>query len=229
MGREYWNGEWDRIATEKADARCISGWGDLPFEDMLHAINRVAGLLELRQGDRLLDLGCGAGIFEMAFTRSVREIYGIDHSREMVRVAAGNSRPYGNILIARGDILDLPFPGESFGKILVNSVIQYLDDREMVLRAIGELFRVAEKGGRILISLVPDADARESLLAGYDRLGLSPGEVKRKKEAHGHVLWFRRPDLVRLIRDAGAATVTPLKPLNEFQGRYYFDLLVTRG
>jgi SAM-dependent methyltransferase len=229
VGSDYWEREWDRIAREKADARCISGWGEIPFEEMLHAINRVAGLLDLGPEDRLLDLGCGAGIFEMAYSRSAREIYGLDLSREMVRVAGRNCRPYGNVLIARGDLLHLPFPDGSFRKILVNSAIQYLGDRDRVRAAVREISRVAAAGGRILISLVPDADTRQDLLEGYDRLGLPPAEARRKKEAHGQVLWFRRGELIRMLREAGAATVTTLKPLNDFQGRYYFDLLVTRG
>ncbi len=229
MVHEYWEEEWDRIARESADIRCISGWGNRSFDEMLHVINRVAGILDLRQDDRLLDIGCGGGLFEMAYTRSARKIYGLDSSQEMVRVARRNCRPYENVLIVRGDILHLPFPEESFGKILVNSVIQYLDNNEMVIQAIGELLTVAEKRGKILISLVPDASTKKKLLEGYDHLKLPPDETRRKKEAWEHVLWFRRPEMICMLRDAGAASVVPLKPMNEFQRKYYFDLLVTRG
>ena len=110
------------------------------------------GLLEalaLEQDDRLLDVGCGGG----AFMRHVREtigceIAGVDHSRQMVKLAA----PYA----ALGDAHALPFESGYFTAVSSIVAFMFLDDPIQALR---EMRRVldAERGRLALWTATPES------------------------------------------------------------------------
>ena len=132
MKSEYWKKHWNQSAQENEDIRFISGWGGRTFQEMMFAVTDIVKKLELRPEDRLLDVGCGAGLFEIAFTYWIREIYGIDYSNEMVTVAKKNTSLYNNVFIESADVRNLPFTSNFLDKVLVNSVIQYRNNLEEV-------------------------------------------------------------------------------------------------
>jgi ubiquinone/menaquinone biosynthesis C-methylase UbiE len=143
MNNEYWREHWNRSASENIDLRIISGWGNRTFQEMLITINDISKKLCLCSQDSLLDIGCGAGLFEIAFAPWINEIYGIDYSEKMVELARRNCENYQNVKIINAEIGNLPFPDESFNKVLVNSMIQYLSDMNEVENGLRELYRIA--------------------------------------------------------------------------------------
>ena len=80
MRSAYWREHWNKSAKENEDIRLISGWGNRTFQEMLFAITDVEKKMELKSEDRLLDVGCAAGLFEIAFAHWLKEIYAVDYS-----------------------------------------------------------------------------------------------------------------------------------------------------
>ena len=226
MRSEYWKREWNKSAREKKDIRLISGWGNRTFQEMIFAITDVAKKLDLKNEDRLLDVGCGAGLFEIAYTHWIKEIYGVDYSEEIVEVAKKNTGKYDNVIIEKADIRNLPFKAEFFDKVLANSVIQYLYDLDEVKGAFEELKRVTKKQGRILVSLIPDANKKDVFLNGYHKLGLSEEEIREKIKSNENVIWFDKDELKKLLKKIGFMSVNVSRPFNSFQKKYYFDLII---
>ena len=224
---EYWKEKWNKSAKENDDVRFISGWGDISFQEMLFVINDIVEKLEISFEDIFLDAGCGAGLFEIAFAYKVKEIYAIDFSKNMVKHAQKNNR-YDNIVIERGNIKELHFQDEFFHKVLANSTIQYLNNTDEVSHALNELIRVTKEGGRILVSLIPDSSTKDDFIDGYYYLGLSEDEIKSKIECANMVLWFDVDELVDIIDQIGICSVKRMKPVNAFQQKYYFDLLIKK-
>ena len=106
--------------------------------------------LDLTEGARLLDIGCGPGDAALALAHdfgSSGEVVGIDVSAEMVKVAVQRSR---NVLcavrFAVGDAMALNEAEHSFDVVRSERTLQWVIDPEV---AVAEMSRVLRPGGRI--------------------------------------------------------------------------------
>jgi ubiquinone/menaquinone biosynthesis C-methylase UbiE len=112
----------------------------------------------IRDGDRLLDVGCGTGslTFTAAALTRRSEIFGIDRSASFVAYARSQTND-PRLRFEVGDALSLPYPDSSFDKCLCLLVIQLIPD---VRRALSEMRRVTKPGGTAAAS-VWDRDNNE--------------------------------------------------------------------
>jgi SAM-dependent methyltransferase len=128
----------------------------LPEEAVLASLgcgNPIA-VAELREGERVLDLGSGGGIDVLLSARRVGPTgfaYGVDMTDDMLELARGNAAKAGaaNVEFRKGQIEDLPLPDASVDVVISNCVINLSVDKPAVLE---EMFRVLVPGGRIGIS-----------------------------------------------------------------------------
>jgi ubiquinone/menaquinone biosynthesis C-methylase UbiE len=97
----------------------------------------------LREGDRVLDAGCGRYLeFSRELPGSVQAV-GVDLETEL---DTQNQRsPYG----IRGDLSNLPLPSNYFDLVVSTSVIEHLADPPQVFR---EFHRVLKNGGKVILS-----------------------------------------------------------------------------
>ncbi len=118
--------------------------------------------MELRPGERVLDLGCGAGWATRILARLVGEgpeghgqVVGLDISDEMVRRARSASKDFDNVMFVVGSAEKIPWEENFFDKVLSVESFYYYPDQD---RALHELFRVLAPRGRlfILINLYKD-------------------------------------------------------------------------
>jgi arsenite methyltransferase len=108
----------------------------------------------LEAGERVLDLGCGAGTDSLVAAQMVGpegKVTGIDMTPEMLAKARAAASELGldNVEFLEGEAERLPFAHESFDVVVSNGVIDLIPDKDAVLE---ELFRVLEPGGRIQVA-----------------------------------------------------------------------------
>lgn len=176
----------------------VGYWNDADDETpLLEAINRLTDLvgarLDLRPGQRLLDVGCGAGVPAIRLGQRVEaEIVGVTISHWQVREATrrvNGAGLRGQVRIEHGDAAALAFPDGSFDAVLALESLPHAVDRGQWL---SEMRRVLRPGGRLVLT---DFTHREPLTdeeadivrAGALQPPLPLPEIVAELEGHGFV------------------------------------------
>jgi ubiquinone/menaquinone biosynthesis C-methylase UbiE len=147
----------------------------------------VLEALALGPDDRLLDVGCGGGVFiRHAQAQTGCSVIGVDHSREMVRLA----RP----LAVHAEAEQLPFADGEF--TAVSSIVAFFFFPDAV-RALKEMRRVLAPNGRLAI-YTTSPEAKGTMAAPYPLA------------TRGH--FYTDDELHRLALDAGFATAQVTRP-----------------
>ena len=114
-------------------------------------VGNPLALGELRAGETVLDLGCGAGLDSILAARRVGpdgRVIGVDLVPEMVDKSRHNAEAVGvaNAEFRQGEADALPVPDGSVDVVISNGVFNLCLDKPKVL---AEAFRVLRPGGRI--------------------------------------------------------------------------------
>jgi arsenite methyltransferase len=108
----------------------------------------------LAAGERVLDLGCGAGTDSLVAAQMVGSsgsVVGIDMTPAMLAKARRAAAELGvtNADFVEGEVESLPFQDDSFDVVISNGVIDLVPDKDAVY---SEIYRVLAPGGRIQIA-----------------------------------------------------------------------------
>ncbi|MEM4409380.1 MAG: arsenite methyltransferase [Candidatus Caldarchaeum sp.] len=111
-------------------------------------------LVEIKDGDTVLDLGSGAGFDCFLAAQRVGsggKVIGIDMTPQMIELARENARRGGfrNVEFLLGDMEDLPLEDSSIDVVISNCAINLAVDKERVFK---EVWRVLKEGGKFAVS-----------------------------------------------------------------------------
>ncbi len=152
----------DEILQQEFNRWAHEGRGEQMEQHHLNITEQTLRLMNLRPGERVLDLGCGAGWATRILARLVGDgpkghgqVVGLDISDEMIRRARAASRDFENLMFAWGSAEKIPWEENYFDKVLSVESFYYYPDQD---RALHELFRVMAPRGRlfVLINLYRD-------------------------------------------------------------------------
>ena len=145
--------------------------------------------LELRSGDRFLDVGCGSGVAVRAAAAIADRAVGVDISENMIRRASELAGQGAKVEFVVGDSEALPFPDGAFTAVLCTASFHHYPHPE---RAVAEMARVLDRDGRVVI-----ADGARDLLTAR----IADAILRRIDRSH--VRLYRSDELTAFLRDAG--------------------------
>ena len=137
-------------ATTRGIYDFLSVFYDATFGRLVkRRIARAINHMDIREGERVLDLGIGTGVSLQHYPRRAC-VYGVDLSGGMLREARKKiaERKLDNVAVFQADALNLPFADNSFDHIFMSHVISVVSDPFKLVR---EAQRVAKPGARLVI------------------------------------------------------------------------------
>jgi SAM-dependent methyltransferase len=108
----------------------------------------------LKEGDSVIDLGCGAGN-DCFVARSIvgesGQVTGLDFTDEMLVKARQNAGKlgYNNVNFVKGDIENIPVEDQSYDVVISNCVLNLVPDKD---KAFAEIKRILKYGGHFCVS-----------------------------------------------------------------------------
>jgi len=189
--------------------RLLRNESDMAFKRRVHILVEY---LELREGDRILDCGCGMGFYLKALTVLGEYILlGLDSEDRALGFAQREVQDAAALV--RGDILSLPYADESFDKVIMAEVLEHLGDDRRGAREAWRVLRSPEpaggRAGGILALSVPHSDypfcwdpinrALETLFGQHVRSGPLAGIWAN------HYRLYRPTEVIELLEEAGFA------------------------
>jgi ubiquinone/menaquinone biosynthesis C-methylase UbiE len=158
--------------------------------------------LELHDGDRVLDCGCGMGFYLMTMGKLRNlNLIGVDGDVSRLDWAERERVP---AQLTSVDIHELPFATASFDKVLMTEVLEHIADDRQAMR---EIFRILKPGGILALS-VPHANYPflwDPINKIIEAIGLRPirnaGPITGLWSNHWRL--YRPADLTDVISTAG--------------------------
>ncbi len=183
---------------------------DLCQEGMVDmaALEDILARLDLRPGDELVDLGCGAGVIaEYISDRTGARVTGLDYAapaiaEAMERTADKRSR----LTFVQGDMNALDLPGRSFDAAISLDTLYWVADLGDTL---SQVVRTLKPGGQIGIFMLADrgeGDPPSTLEAGNSDLGQALSKLNLTYDAYDYAtrngeFWRRIFEAATELRD----------------------------
>ncbi len=125
-------------------------------------------------GKWVLDVGCGAGRFLDAASKSDAEVVGIDLS-SAIDASKENLKDRENIHFIQASIYELPFRDGTFDNVYCIGVVQHTPDRDKTLRSIAAMVKPE---GRVALTIYP----RKPWTKLFSKYWLRPITKRMRKE-----------------------------------------------
>ncbi|WP_332897303.1 methyltransferase domain-containing protein [Haladaptatus sp. CMSO5] len=105
-------------------------------------------LIDIQDGDRVLDVGCGTGFATEGLLQYTDDVHGLDQSIHQLEKAWAKLGKHETVKFYRGDAERLPFRDGQFDKVWSSGSIEYWPEPVKALR---EIRRVVKPGNKVLI------------------------------------------------------------------------------
>lgn len=210
----------------------MQSWTDMSYGTIQPALAVALKDSKIQEGVRILDLGCGAGVYLKTLREYGTSIVGVDHAIEGILL----SNPDVEVSRIVADACSLPIKDREIDLIFSTEVLEHILDTDAALR---EMHRTLVDGGRLILTttlyyssintyLSQAIIDRHSLfqvscnlahyVGGYISTKLQESFIRKWcfERLGGHYHGFRTSRLKKLLRTAGF-NVVESKPLYIFE------------
>jgi SAM-dependent methyltransferase len=158
----------------------------------------------VKDGDNVLDVGCGTGslIGALLDVGPTMRVTGIDGSANFVEISRRNFAD-SRLQLDQGDAQTMPYSDNSFDKCISLLVLNFIPDS---MRAVEEMKRVTRKGGTVTAAVWDYGDGMEMLRYLWDE-AVNIDETAAPKH-EGNMPLCQQRELAVLWEECGLRTVT---------------------
>ncbi len=138
-----------KLEFDDEGSRLVEAINTVP--DTIGRRQAIMRALNLKTGERVLDVGSGPGHLAMEMSPMVGpsgKVDGVDVSDSMLKIARARCEDIPNVEFHEGDAVNLPFDDETFDAVMSSMVFEYLPD---VPGALKEVHRILKAPGRVAI------------------------------------------------------------------------------
>ncbi|MDW8368239.1 MAG: class I SAM-dependent methyltransferase [Abditibacteriales bacterium] len=146
--------------------------GDAYYQALLHLITPAPG-------ERVLECGIGTGTtLALPLAQRGANVHGVDIAEPLLRTCReAFAQNHLSVACVQSDVESLPYADESFDWVVCISTAWYLPDFP---RAVGEMARVARRGGRVIFDIINGWHPFQSLMYLHGHLYQAVRRLKRK-------------------------------------------------
>lgn len=158
---------------------------------------------DIKEGDRVLDLGCGAGVDVLVASHLVGksgQIYGIDITPKMVEIASAHAKELNatNVKILESSFENINLDDESIDVVISNGAINLTSCKEPVF---AEIYRVLKPNGKLYFADMIDITVDEGSCCSVE--ASSCCDNSEEDWANCVAGTMREHELIELIEKAG--------------------------
>lgn len=114
-------------------------------------------MFPVKQGDYILDAGCGTGNYSLKLAHLGAQVTGIDLSNGMLDIARAKAATFpGQLTFQQMDMSRLDYADETFDGVFSMTAIEFIEDLSTLY---DEFERVTKPGGYILLGQITDSGA----------------------------------------------------------------------
>ncbi|MEM4282533.1 MAG: class I SAM-dependent methyltransferase [Candidatus Woesearchaeota archaeon] len=152
-------------------AAIASGYEELYGEEQLKKLSIIADELKPREGNVILDVGCGIGLSARVFAPNRCRLIGIEPCKELAAQA-----PF-EVKIARAE--QIPFPDNSFDFVICVTALHNFDEPSTALKEMG---RICKPTGKVAITVLKKAKNASRLTELIRKMFLIEKELNQEKD-----------------------------------------------
>lgn len=136
--KDYYNKtaeKYDQWHVEPNSAKVVDTWN----------FNNLKKFLKGRKIERCLDLGCGTGRLSNELLEISKEVYGVDQSNEVLKIA---KQKYPQLKLSCAEVIKLPYQDNYFDMVIINGSLHHFFAVKETLK---ESYRVLKPNGVFIL------------------------------------------------------------------------------
>lgn len=156
----------------------------------------------IKNGDKVLDLGCGYGRLALEITKNFNKskVFGVDISKTYVDLFNKNIKNQGKAY--KSSITKLPFKNNTFDVVYMVTTLMYLTDEKTQLKALEEIFRVLKRNGKYIFI------ERNPVGFSIITLGGLITKIRGSKNKEIESVSFKQKEMSNLIKKSGSKLIS---------------------
>lgn len=180
----HWRTRFDEAARVQEDDHAIAIWSREGLDAQQSLFFQVFRET-VHHPQRILDLGCGPGVYARALAAEGHQVCGLDYTLAVLPKAKARAQAAGHpIWVLGGEAYRLPYRDAVFESVICSGVFQHLSDEGQALR---EILRVLKPGGALFLMTrnVLFTPNRRSDRTGHMR-SFHPFALRRQMMGYGY-------------------------------------------
>ncbi len=227
--REAWKDIWNGKAQSENMFVQIGRSSYSPL-DFLLMVKDICKSLDFNKEDIVLDAGGGAGWVSISVAPFVNKVVLFDFSEKMIDAAKENTKFYENVELYHDDLLVMNnVKDKKYAKVIISSVIQYLEDYAQIETALTNIYNVLTEGGKAVFTHNPDMRKRQAHIDSYSRLDWPKEKINAALAKEEERLWLEIDELRKTCSKIGFSEFyeVPINP-KLWQSTHMLDFVVKK-